>query len=349
MRMLAPLAIAALVVASLGAAATTPAAATDAAAAQSVPAVAPPPHAGGVQRFAGADRYAVAVSISQYSYVANDPNADTVYVVNGGDFPDALGASAAAGRQGVPLLLTTPGALPGSTRAELQRLQPSRIVIVGGPASVSPAVQTELGSIAARVDRIAGANRYEVSSNLAASAFPSSRVAFIATGASYADALSAAAVGGSSALGANGAPVLLVNPGDTTTIVATLRARGITSVYVVGGTASVAQSTQDAIANAGIQVVARIGGSDRYAVSAALAARFLPDAQYAFLATGGGFADALSAGALAADLESPLLLVQPTCIPGVVDDRLAAMGADYWKIAGGPASVSDRVAAGARC
>ncbi|GAA2171692.1 hypothetical protein GCM10009846_06480 [Agrococcus versicolor] len=357
MRMLAPLVVAALVAVGVAGAPTTPATAASAVgsaqtkATAAAPALAPlataaiPGPRGGVQRFAGADRYAVAVAVSQYSFVADDPNANVVYLVNGGDFPDALGASAAAGQRGAPLLLTTPAALPGATRDEIARLRPDRIVVVGGPASVSEAVVGELRAIrtGVTVERVQGANRYEVSAALAATAFPSATTAFVATGTGYADALAAAAVAGS-----RGNPVLLAQPGDTATIVQTLASRRITSVVIVGGTASVTQATEDAIRARGI-AIERIGGADRYAVSAAIAARFLPNADYAFLATGGGFADALSAGALAADLDAPLLLVQPTCIPGSVADRLQAMAADYWKIAGGPASVGDAVAAGTRC
>jgi len=64
------------------------------------------------------------------------------------------------------------------------------VTIVGGPLSVSPGIQAALAGIAPTT-RIDGANRYEVSANLARSLYTGTKPtkAYIATGASYPDAL----------------------------------------------------------------------------------------------------------------------------------------------------------------
>ncbi|MET0813358.1 MAG: cell wall-binding repeat-containing protein, partial [Microbacterium sp.] len=80
-------------------------------------------------RVAGADRYATAIAVSKSAY----PNgAATVYLASGLDFPDALSAAAIASGNGASLLLTRANVLPDTVKAELQRLRPTKIVLVGG-------------------------------------------------------------------------------------------------------------------------------------------------------------------------------------------------------------------------
>ena len=83
-----------------------------------------------VTRLAGADRYATSVAISRLQ----DPGVPVVYVAAGTNFPDGLSGAAAAGELGGPLLLTLPGGLPASVAAELARLKPRRVVVLGARA-----------------------------------------------------------------------------------------------------------------------------------------------------------------------------------------------------------------------
>jgi putative cell wall-binding protein len=74
------------------------------------------------------------------------PAADTVFVATGGNYPDALAGSAAAARLGAPVLLVTSDAVPGSVVAELARLSPRSIVVLGGTAAVGEPVLAALRS-----------------------------------------------------------------------------------------------------------------------------------------------------------------------------------------------------------
>jgi putative cell wall-binding protein len=93
-----------------------------------------------VVRLAGADRYATAAAVSAGSFLS----ADRVYVATGRNFPDALAAAAAAGAAHGSVLLVEPDRIPAATSAELQRLQPSTIVIAGGSGVVSSGVEQQL-------------------------------------------------------------------------------------------------------------------------------------------------------------------------------------------------------------
>src|SRR5205085_575715 len=88
-------------------------------------------------RLAGADRYGTAAALSAATFV---PGVPVVYLTTGVGFADAVVAGAAGAARGGPVLLTSPTGLPGVTAAELGRLQPRQVVIVGGPRSVPAGV-----------------------------------------------------------------------------------------------------------------------------------------------------------------------------------------------------------------
>ncbi len=89
---------------------------------------------GNVTRVAGANRYATSAAVSQSAY---SPGVSVVYLANGLNFPDALSGAASAGSLGAPVLLTNPHDLPSVIAAELARLKPKKIVVLGGPGAVS--------------------------------------------------------------------------------------------------------------------------------------------------------------------------------------------------------------------
>jgi putative cell wall-binding protein len=98
---------------------------------------------GASDRLYGKDRYGTAAAVSS-SYATDVP---VVYVASGLDYPDALAGSALAGSQDAPVLITRTGDLPDVIVAELERLSPERVVIVGGAAAVSQAVEDHLNAL----------------------------------------------------------------------------------------------------------------------------------------------------------------------------------------------------------
>ena len=251
---------------------------------------APPAVPGSINRIAGPDRYVVSAQTSARTFPAG---ASTVYMASGANFPDALSASALAGAARGPLLLVAPNSVPQAVLTELRRLSPARVVVAGGPASVSDSVLAVLRTVVPRVDRISGADRYEVSRRLAVDAYGATGAptVFVATGSGFADALAAGPAAASVR-----APVLLV-PGTAATADAAtlglLERVGARRIVIVGGPATVSPGVASSIASAGF-TVERIGGVDRFAVAASLASRYFPGAERAYVATGRGFADALS-------------------------------------------------------
>ena len=94
-----------------------------------------------VTRLAGADRYATSAAISASEF---DPGVPVAYLASGTNFPDALSGAPLAGLTGGPVLLTAPDTLPEVIADELKRLQPDRIVILGGTSVINPVVDAQL-------------------------------------------------------------------------------------------------------------------------------------------------------------------------------------------------------------
>lgn len=160
-------------------------------------------YATNVDRISGATRYDTAAAISK-SWFA--PQVAFVYVVTGESFPDALAAGAAAVDRGA-VLLTRRDSIPPGTATELQRLKPQEIIVVGGTSAISSGVETSLDQYTTGpVTRQAGKDRYATSAVVSSKAFQApTDAAYLASGASFADALS-----GGPIAGANDGPILLV-------------------------------------------------------------------------------------------------------------------------------------------
>lgn len=88
-----------------------------------------------VSRVAGADRYETAQLIA--AQVGATP---VVYLASGLDFPDALSGAALAAAQGSVVLLSDPQQLPDSTADALADSDLLKLVLLGGPAALSPEV-----------------------------------------------------------------------------------------------------------------------------------------------------------------------------------------------------------------
>ncbi|GGK56357.1 cell wall-binding repeat-containing protein [Ornithinimicrobium pekingense] len=299
-----------------------------------------------VHRLSGDDRYETAAEIAR-NYPADATR--TVVIASGTDFPDALSAQLPASVTGatlgedqaagapVPILLTQPERLPNATRAALEDLRPSRIVVVGGTAAVSGAVQAELGGYAASVQRLSGIDRYETSAAVAGS-YPSGLpVLYVTTGRTYADALSVGALAGK-----EGVPVLLTDPTRLRSVTAsTIEALAPQSVVVVGGDGAVSETVVESIA-AIVPDTTRVGGTNRYETAAAVAGSYEADT-VAFLASGRAFPDGLTGGAFAGHHGGPLLLTRPDLLPSATATSLEVLSPQGVVAFGGPGAVNPAV------
>jgi putative cell wall-binding protein len=191
---------------------------------------------GTVTRIAGVDRYDTAAKVSAATFA---PGVPVAYVATGETFADALSGAAAAGVAGGPLLLVRPDSIPSTTAAELDRLNPAAIVLLGGTSAVSSSVQTSLGAYSQAVGRRAGADRYATAALVSSTTFPNgAATAFVASGVDFPDALS-----GSSPAALTPGPMLLVLPSCMPDATAQELTRlESTTIVVIGGTAAVSDA-----------------------------------------------------------------------------------------------------------
>lgn len=222
------------------------------------------------------------------------------------------------------------------------------IAVVAAVAGLVALAPSSGAASSVTTSRIAGDDRYGTAAGIAAAAYPTGAdTVLVASGRSYPDALSGAALAGR-----QGSPVLLTEPGTlpkaTSDAVTTLKA---TKAVILGGTTAVSQGVEDQLAK---QVsVSRISGGDRYETAAKIAAAIgatnigsVSSRRTALIATGLGFADALAGGPLAAAGSGgvlPVLLVD-SGVPAATRKALTDLGIKQTIILGGTGVVSPSVA-----
>ena len=295
-----------------------------------------------ITRVFGLDRYETAAAVG-----AIWQEAGTVFVATGAKFPDALAAGAAASAYGVPVLLVRPDSVPESTRLLLERLAPTTIVLAGGPAAISVAVEDQLRALTgATIEREGGLDRYETADLLTGDAwdgYVSDRV-WVASGRDFADPLiasTAAAVFGDAFVLIDGLRPL---PEYTKSRLASLAPSLITVVGAEEAFTSVALDELRSIATVSI-----VSDADVTARSVAVW-EGLDVSEWAALATVSNFPDALSAVPFSAlEPVSPLMLVPPTCVPVEVRSEMTRLGVSSLAIFGGPAALSENVEALVAC
>ncbi|MEZ0166613.1 cell wall-binding repeat-containing protein [Kineococcus sp. LSe6-4] len=276
----------------------------------------------GLVRAAGADRYETAAVVAQGSFQPSQGSA--VFITSGEAPADALTAGPAAASLDAPLLLTRAGDLPEATAAELARLKPAAVYVVGGTDRVSDAVLSAIGTAAtgATVTRIAGATRYETAVDVAERFFPTPEGVVVTRGDTFPDALS----GGAAAASA-GVPVMITEPTAVPAPVAQwMSEHTFASSLVVGSPVSVSDQVAAVVAGRTGDPAqsTRVAGADRYDTSAAVATAVFPDAGTVFIATGDDFPDALAGVPAAAVNGAPVLLLPKECSPASVNEYVLA-------------------------
>lgn len=233
---------------------------------------------------------------------AGFPNGtDTAILARADEFPDALAGAPLAFKLHAPILLTLTETLPDGVIAEIQRLAPQKIILLGGTAAISAGIEQQLrGSYS--VQRLGGSNRYATAA-LIASALGTLGQAVVVNGTNFPDAISMASIAAR-----QGMPILLTDadilPVETDTVLCQFF---VSETTVAGGEGVVIPDTFNDLPNP-----TRVSGNDRYATAAAVLQANPPQGSLLFLATGENFPDALTGGVLAALDTTDIVLVPVT-------------------------------------
>lgn len=194
----------------------------------------------------GAGAVSTALSVAD-QLAASGQMGKRVFIVSSaadaeGHVPDAVAAGAAAGAARAPVLYSGRDRLDGAVSAWLQRHgQVREAYVVGGVSALSEQVLGDLRALGLRVVRVAGADRVATAVAVSGNAelFPTTAQVLVASADSWADAVTAAAVGGRA-----GAPVLVTPSTVHPRVLSWLQQRRPRTGYVVGGGGAVPYEVQ---------------------------------------------------------------------------------------------------------
>ena len=268
-----------------------------------------------VNRISGLNRVSTAVQVSKalFAAVGQTGGASAVVLASSEGFADAATGGPLAAAVHGPLLLTRGASLDPATAAEITRILPQggTVHVLGGAGAISANVASSLTKLGFTVTRLAGADRFGTAVKVAES-LPGATTILLTSGLIFPDALSA----GPAAAHAGG--VVLLTKGATLPIAtqAYVAAHPGAEVFAVGGDAAKAVP--------GMPADHQLVGVDRYETGTLVASRFFSQPTMLTFASGENFPDALSGGAYASQLGSPILLVRATIVPLSVTTYLRA-------------------------
>jgi len=293
-----------------------------------------------VERIAGADRYATAVAVSKAGFA---PRACNIYIASGTGYADALAGAARASRmEESPVLLVKPNSIPAAVVAEIKRLRPSAIHVLGGSGAVSEAVVQQLSTLAENhILRYVGSDRYATAAEIDHGSAPVDTV-YIASGQRFPDALAGAPLAGRSR-----SPLLLVpsTNGIPSSVKVRLSALSPKRIVILGGPGAVSNAVASALRAYTSGPVTRLAGADRFSTAVVISKQIAaPGSNTVYITSGRDYPDALAIAPVAALSWAPVLLVERDSIPDVIGDELRRLQPRHIVIVGGTGAVSADVA-----
>ncbi len=280
-----------------------------------------------IMRIEGADRYETAVKIAKVDYEKGDT--PEVVFATGLDFPDALAGAPLAYEMDAPILLTQTKSIPAKVKEALTYFGVDHVTILGGTKAISKDVEAELKKMNIDYDRIAGANRYDTAAKIAAELSPSPfDTAYVTYGGNYPDALSVAAI---AAL--EGSPILLTQTNSLP--VETEKAlKNYSESIAIGGPAVISNDVLKKLPSK-----ERIAGVDRYDTSVKVIEERYGPAFAVTLATGAGFADALTGSIYAANGFEPVVLTKKNGLSDQAKAFFRDSETEFYTILGGKSAI----------
>lgn len=202
----------------------------------------------------------------------------------------------------------------------------------------------------ATVRRLAGPTRVETAVAISRER-PSAATVIVVPEGSHAEALVAAPLAGL----VEGPVLLSARDRLSDDVAEEVRRLGARNAYVIGRVDQLAERVEDDLRDAGVRDLARLAEPDPFALSAAMAreiASYDPDRRFprVLLALGEhadehrAWPDALSAGALAAALQVPVLLTRGGELPEPVRAVLEELEPEFVQLVGGTAAIDESVA-----
>ena len=234
-----------------------------------------------------------------------------IIIASGADFADALSASYLAKVKNAPILLVASKNkdVLSSTIDYVKKnaVAKANVYIIGGPTIVPESLATDLKTAGYTVNRLAGANRYETNIAVLKEAGVKKEELLIASGADYADALSASSVGKPILLVAGKSKGLTPNQKTYLNSLKSADSSALSKAYIIGGTGAVSAEIEAQIKSL-FKSTERVKGDNRYETSVEVAKKFFKNPKTLAIAYGLNYPDGLCGGPLAMAYNCPLIL-----------------------------------------
>ena len=222
-----------------------------------------------IDRLDGANRYDTMAQAVEVGFPSG--SCSTAVVTSGEKFPDALVASSLVGTLDCPLITTNDKVLSSEAKQQLQRLGVTKVYILGGDDTVSPAVEKSIAALDGgriSVKRLEGKTRVETAVKAASEVRlidASSDTCIVTKSSNFPDALAISAWAANTS-----SPIFYSENGAfNSQTVSAIKQGGYKKVIVLGddsGTDGIKDSAVNALGLTSL----RLAGIDRYATASAI-------------------------------------------------------------------------------
>ena len=299
-----------------------------------------------VKKLKGADRFETAIKISQSGWTKSD----TVVIVNGEDksMVDGLTATPLASIKNSPILLSSNEKLPQKTVEELKRLNPSKVIVIGGNNSMPNLVVEAIKAVNSKisVQRIGGDTRYQTSINIAKEIDKTNNVSklYIGAGNGEADSLSIASLAGKEKT-----PIVLTQKdGVDSEAEQFIKSNKVSNIYFIGGIEKISNKAIEQVGKIANKDISknRVAGQTRQETNAKVIDKFYSQSKLdgVVVANQDKLIDALAVGPLAAKNNSPVILATNTLDKSQESSLKGKNSSKLFEVGGGIASsVIDKI------
>ena len=115
-----------------------------------------------VSAFAGENRYETAIKVAEET-IAKRGNKGKVIIADGRNYPDAVSIASFSSKEGIPVILVNGNNVPKEVKVFLNKYKIKDAIVVGG----TKAVGLDIEKLFAKVERVAGEDRYDSCKKLA--------------------------------------------------------------------------------------------------------------------------------------------------------------------------------------
>lgn len=288
-----------------------------------------------ITRLSSSNRVKTSIEISKKAYV---DSVETLLISGYNGDPDALTSSFLAGRFNAPLLISDKNELSKDLAAEIKRLNPKEIILLGSDSVLPKTIENSINKLGYKTRRIAGANRMETAVNIAKEQISKveSKEIFVVEYNSLADAIAIGPVAARDSI-----PILIVKKDSLPkSVINFIKTNGINKATIIGGNLS---SNTVSELKSYVKDTELVMGSNRVNTSLEVAYKYYSNPDSVIIANGWNSTDALVGGYFAGMLDSPIILTSNNDLNNDIIGYLSNSNINKAYLLGGESVLTKRV------